>query len=753
MARNVPTTRRVFKTLVGALLMTSVAGAAREGAEGIGAPAMATRANLSFERVDDKHWPVGWVVRERRIAGESRSLLLPEDVSSASAAFATDTAVVHGGARSAVITGDPGERCLIMGAEGFPLIPIRNYLGTDSLRLELKGWVKGQNAGGKVQVALEFSQHSDLQWGWSGTSAAECPGGTYDWTPVKTATTNNTGDWVRIACRAPGNSGRVWFDDCSLTINGVDAFELLEKVREWRDGTTRNARLQARLPGAVIWTEDPAQRVFPWSRPPVDELRPGIELFAARGEYESLQLAIKPLGALAGLTVSFSDLKGPGLIDKANLEAREVGLVNRPDAGDFLDPAGPFPDPLLPRPSYAFPAGASRALWLTLRVPGDAAPGEYSGSVVLGGQVKLGIPVRLTVWDFSMPDRPAFDLVIGFKPKCVALYDKRPWLDAMRDYLPGLAAHRVRGLDTEVWPLPVVTGRELSLSPASVAESDAVADYALSLGFDTLTTANSPFYCGTDAWKSAPWDAKEFDTGIRRDSHDFLRLYSTYLGLTAAHLREKGIMDRVLQYIFDEPFLSAKRAEEMPKINEIYALSKKAGFRNMLTTDPTQEYPNIDVWSPIFYRCLAGMADNRMAQKAGQKVMWYHNGFYRFSRTALNARLVPWFTWRYRLDGYLIWCVNYWTEGNPWEEARLDGDGYLLYPNPRGQGTPCSSIRWELFREGIEDYEYFTILKQRAESVLADSGSIPLRREQAKAALDLLGEMDALIPEDASMLR
>ena len=54
-------------------------------------------------------------------------------------------------------------------------------------------------------------------------------------------------------------------------------------MRDWRDGATANARIQATLPESVIWTEDPAQKVFGWSRPPEraasrsELLREGIE--------------------------------------------------------------------------------------------------------------------------------------------------------------------------------------------------------------------------------------------------------------------------------------------------------------------------------------------------------------------------------------------------------------------------------------------------------------------------------------------
>jgi hypothetical protein len=254
-------------------------------------------------------------------------------------------------------------------------------------------------------------------------------------------------------------------------------------------------------------------------------------------------------------------------------------------------------------------------------------------------------------------------------------------------------------------------------------------------------------------WKTTAWSAQKFDTGVRRDSPEFPRLYGEYLSQAAAHFRKQGTLDNVLTYIYDEPFLWAKTEEQKSEVNEVYKLSKEAGFRNVLTDKPRPEYHNIDVWCPLYFDGIDELASVRKSQAAGQKVDWYHNEFYTINRTTLNARLVPWFTWRYAFDGYLIWSLTYWADGNPWERERLNGDGYLLYPNPDGPGKPASSIRWEMFREGIEDYDYFVLLKGQADAVLGNAHSSSERIAQAKRALQLLKEVETLIPEDSTTLK
>lgn len=81
---------------------------------------------------------------------------------------------------------------------------------------------------------------------------------------------------------------------------------------------------------------------------------------------------------------------------------------------------------------------------------------------------------------------------------------------------------------------------------------------------------------------------------------------------------------------------------------------------------------------------------------------------------AIEAQLIPWLVLKYNTDGYLRWAYNNWTE-DPFNKPVFihnQGDDYYVYP---GKNGPISSIRWELLKEGIEDYELFTIIKQNGD--------------------------------------
>ncbi len=107
--------------------------------------------------------------------------------------------------------------------------------------------------------------------------------------------------------------------------------------------------------------------------------------------------------------------------------------------------------------------------------------------------------------------------------------------------------------------------------------------------------------------------------------------------------------------------------------------------------------------------------------------------------------MVPWITWRYGMNGILYWDMKFWSQTpDPWLDPVtylsgflcsngyiLNGEGSLLYPGSRTQrytgqknvAGPVSSIRFELLREGIEDYEYLWLLKSLGDGAFADAAA------------------------------
>jgi hypothetical protein len=94
-------------------------------------------------------------------------------------------------------------------------------------------------------------------------------------------------------------------------------------------------------------------------------------------------------------------------------------------------------------------------------------------------------------------------------------------------------------------------------------------------------------------------------------------------------------------------------------------------------------------------------------------------------RSGIDAKLLGWLLWKYRLRGFSQYLTNSWSS-NPWTDPAAQGQngfGALIYPpaendQPIVDGStgnrPVPSMRFELIRDGFEDYEYLMALNAGA---------------------------------------
>lgn len=85
---------------------------------------------------------------------------------------------------------------------------------------------------------------------------------------------------------------------------------------------------------------------------------------------------------------------------------------------------------------------------------------------------------------------------------------------------------------------------------------------------------------------------------------------------------------------------------------------------------------------------------------------------------AMSHRTLPWQQKREGFQGLLYWQTTYWEKKfiqDPWQEMDTIGTGYygdgsLLYPgNKVGVNGPVTSVRLEVLRDGLKDYDYLAL--------------------------------------------
>ena len=159
---------------------------------------------------------------------------------------------------------------------------------------------------------------------------------------------------------------------------------------------------------------------------PLPEEKGKVVLRAAKNETESFQLVLHPSTDLKEVKVVVSDFRKTegASIPAENVIVRNVEYVHVTKPSGKLHQAGWYPDPL---PLYEEPfdvvAGRNTPVWITVKVPGNAAPGKYIASINLKTDSwELSIPVELNVWDFSLPEAPLMRSGFNLKSKLIKEY-------------------------------------------------------------------------------------------------------------------------------------------------------------------------------------------------------------------------------------------------------------------------------------------------------------------------------------------
>jgi hypothetical protein len=99
-----------------------------------------------------------------------------------------------------------------------------------------------------------------------------------------------------------------------------------------------------------------------------------------------------------------------------------------------------------------------------------------------------------------------------------------------------------------------------------------------------------------------------------------------------------------------------------------------------------------------------------------------------------ESRLLAWLTWKYGFDGYTRWAVDLFPE-DVWNPPRFtwpSGDMFFVYP---GRDGPLDSMRWELMRQGIQDYEALRIAWEAAEKAGREDLVEKLRQAVARGTI------------------
>ncbi len=482
----------------------------------------------------------------------------------------------------------------------------------------------------------------------------------------------------------------------------------------------------------------PASAASVWATHGTEKIRPGtapraaaaVHISAARNEFEPFQIAV--VGPASGVRASATDLAGPGAIPAPRLHREALIDLRYPSALDGA--TGRWPDALVPdvdelagerRNAFPFdvPAGETRAIWADVFVPAGTPPGEYAGTVRVtwtGGEAT--VPVTLTVRPFTLPSTASLASAFGFT------YGAIPMAHGLSG--DGFAALRARygtmALDHRVTLSHVddgsgsldhfasfygsaLDGTAATLLPGAqmtaVELMGRAAEWATSFHargwFDRLfqyTCDEPPLTC---AWSDIPARA----ASAKAADPDLRTLVTTTIQEADANgvTSSIDILVPVVNFLDDRPGSSRFQGNQ------------RAAYDGFLAGSPRRE-----VWG--YQSCMSHGCGGTVNMGSPNDSDRYFTGWpsYVIDASAIRNRAMQWLAFKYRLTGELYYETAMAYGHDPWTnqwDFSGNGDGTLFYPGTPARigGTthvPVASIRLDMIREGMEDFEYLALLSR-----------------------------------------
>ncbi|MBN2190901.1 MAG: DUF4091 domain-containing protein [Candidatus Aureabacteria bacterium] len=461
---------------------------------------------------------------------------------------------------------------------------------------------------------------------------------------------------------------------------------------------------------------------------------PEIRLFSAKSEYESFQIVLENTcdeDFDFKFTISDLFLDAGNIIKNSNIKAYSVEYI---DVARFSRDTGKWPDPLIEvTGSRLHLDRKSRfVLWFNVFVPEYTEEGTYKGNLAIeiGGKRFKNIEIELNVWNFCLPRTPtlrtAFALWPGFIAKRYKLsLDSEALKDMVETYWKNMFEHRVSNLNYVCPSIEEVRGN----AEMDFADFDEKMEYYVRNGINSFNVF----------WSGIPYTyGEQKPSEIPADFAKYLFVKQVLQG-TEQHLKDKRWLSKGYIYLADEPdvkYFSVlkktlseinKLAPEIKRLVTIgYATSKPDNKNNYGYMDLSGY---VDVWVVHTDKINQQFLEER--RQEGDEVWWYvtcgtrrpYANFWAIDYTAAENRILFWQMFKNGAQGTLYWCINYW-EKDVWKDpvsyADCNGEGSLVY---WGADGPVNSVRWEIIRDGIEDYDYLFILAEKiAELKKGDTG-------------------------------
>ena len=447
-------------------------------------------------------------------------------------------------------------------------------------------------------------------------------------------------------------------------------------------------KAQGFIPFARSWNLD----VFPGSIPkPEERGAKTLQAYATLGEFEPLQAAVHALTD-AAFTAQVSDLAGPGTLRFGRdvwVNAIECAAV-RSGGGSSIKQWQVKPVWLRDNEPVEVKAGTSQAWYVTVRVPKDAKPGDYKGTLTVEarGGGKAAFPIELKVLPFALDkaDHVARGAYISGPRSDEMVRDMADHgLNAASMWQSGLSPKLVDGKCVNAVP-PATEHYLVELKKA---------------GFVQMVC-----FGGGDPRYENPGNVVSA-TGAKVGSKEFETYYGQFWQDIRRQEKEKNWPEMVC-CPFDEPVKTEAKTKNYLICHDI--VKKVSPETKVFCVFMNRNWAakklgkQADIWSCNGAFAEAQAEKKALAAEGVNKLFYTYTGCMAASRPGTVRFNAGFYPWKFDADGVYFWAHT-WSADDPFND--LDGD--FTDWSPVGvdvDGKLYGCVGWEGWREGVDDRRY-----------------------------------------------
>jgi len=376
---------------------------------------------------------------------------------------------------------------------------------------------------------------------------------------------------------------------------------------------------------------------------------------------------------------------------------------------EIIEMADAYPDPIYPQISNISLGCGTTTFLVKFSAEGlkSGFSSKYTIDVMIGEEKLQTITVNLTVWNFSLPEKPYCDTAVALYRECMRHKHRDSKVDGQTLYIryyEMLQNYKISAYDI---PYDVLDPR-----------ADEYMDK------DSVTAFRIPYSQDDETLKKYYYKLSQKESWLKK-----AYFYPLDEPKLVEHIDALKQISKRLEKLFPGArlcvpfFLDIKYNENEDQV---------AGMEG-----------SVNLWCPktymyngtVLYNCEQRAKykpfSERIAdrQKLGDEVWWYvcwepGNPYCNLfvNQEGIQHRLLFWQQKIYNVHGFLYWGANEWNGViDPWTDMAtvkglspdVYGDGSLMYNgNKIGIDGPCASLRLEDILYGIEDFDILNIAEE-----------------------------------------